>query len=687
MSNLTKIAVPALLLVAAAAVGYHYLTGSPTEPPAPPPPVRVSQPATPTPAPDLQQAAPATAPVAPQQVRESVKTSNAQARLDAPQGVKGRVLQPNGSPAAAVPVFLMENSMNDPINLFLKQKSGETTPPIASGLTAEDGTFALGTPTAGKLYDLRVTSEEYPELNFQQIKVREDEWFDTSDLTLEPGLLVTGRVVDELSKAGIADATVFLQNSNQAYAMVATPGRERGIAVLTGPGGQFEFRNAPRSGLINLSAEATGYASALLQNQQLKPEGANEFALEMARGQPIAGVVVDADGKPCPRVRVTASGLSAKTPQTAETVSLEDGSFAFETLREGPYQLVTNSTQYNETKSPPIMTGDLDVKLVLMQRAFAKLRVLGNNGQPIKAYSLSLKRHFPNNPLGIGNVPEFPDRRVNPSDYPAEFGGHWAAIRGLPNGEYVFQIQDNTHAKTLTPPFRVAESEAPPEVEVVLTLGAAITGLVVDDRGKPLAGATVITDMNNAFAGEGGFFEIFKQFIPEKHSKASVKTDQGGRFRLTKLAFADYMLRVAHPDFCEGLNYDIKLEGEGQQVDVGTITLSRGTVIEGTTTVEGLAAGQIKVTISVPQGEGGVPHVEGGAPPKPQFSTSVISSNEGTFRLLKRVPPGTYKISACRQGGENNPFMILLDMKETERVIQVQPGQDQLRIDFSLGKR
>jgi uncharacterized GH25 family protein len=582
----------------------------------------------------------------------------------------------------------MENSMNDPIKVFLQNKTGTRTPPVSWGKTAADGTFALGVLQAGKSYDLRVVSDQHPEINHQSIKVREEDWFDTGDLALEIGAVVSGRVVEEGSKAGVLDATVFLANSNQAHSIVATPGRERGIAVTTDAQGNFRFENAPKQGLINLVAEATGYASAQLINQPLKPDGGNEFTLEVVRGMPIGGVVVDQDGKPLGNISITASGLSQKTPQTATTTSTGQGTFEFATLREGPYQLITSSPQFAELKSPPVMTGELDVKLVMTQRAFVKLRVLAANKTPVKAYNISLKRFFPNNPLGIGNVPDFADRRITPADYSAEFAGEWAVVRGLTGGEYVFQIQDNTHAKTLSPAFTVVEGGAPPEIEATLTLGAAITGTVLDDRNQPVADAVITTDMNGGFGGDSGFFEIFRSFIPEKHTKSNTRTDAQGRFRLSKLAFADYMVRVSHRDFCEGSAVDVKLETEGQVVDVGVVQLTRGAIVEGVATVGGVPMGQVKITVTVPQPEG-VPAVEA----QPQkvarmpFSASAISDNDGHFVLLKRVPPGSYKVHAARASGDNNPFMTLLDMKETEQRVEISLGQDRLQVNFNLGKR
>lgn len=690
MSSATKIVLP-LLLLAGAAAGAFYLLNSGDAP--------IETPVAPAPAPQEPQpvkpAAPVVteAPTPPPQQPERVAVSNttANSQDDAPQGVRGRVLLPNSAPAADIEVFLMESSMSNAIETYLKNKSGIPTPPVASMRTDKDGLFALGVRRPGKTYDLRVVSQDHPELQHSSIRVREEDWYDTGDLVLELGLVVQGRVVQEVTNAPIANATVYMMPSNTAHEMVVTPGREKGTVVMTDAGGNFRFTNAPRQGLVNLAAEAPGYAYTEKANLPVSAESVNDFTLELATGLPMEGIVVDAQGKGISNVRIVASALSAKTPQSATTTSGSDGRFAFRGLREGPFQVTASAPLYEDRVVNPLMAGDLDVKLVLEQRAWAKLRVLAANGAPVKSFTVALKRHFPNNPLGIGNVPEFRTVAINPGDFPREFGGDWAVIRGLPLGEFVFQIEERNHAKSLSPSFLITPGGEAPEVEARLTLGAMIQGTVVDDRGQPVANANVTTDMNGGFAADaGGFFEIFRSFMPEKHSKAQVKTDAQGRFRLTRLAFADYMIRVAHPDFCEGASLDIKLETEGQVLDVGVVTLQRGAIVEGMTTVGGEVVGQIKVSVTVPQPENApVPSMRDAQAAKPQmmFAASAISDNEGRFRLLKRVPPGTYKIYANREAGSNNPFDKLLDMKETERQLVVMPGQDKVVQNFNLSAR
>jgi uncharacterized GH25 family protein/5-hydroxyisourate hydrolase-like protein (transthyretin family) len=686
VSNVAKIAVP-LLLLAAIGGGVFYFANQ-SDHGTPPVPVTPSQPQPPVEQPPAPVKPAAADPAEPQPAERVKPTSSGNA--DAAQGVRGRVLLPTGGPAARVPVMLIESATNNPIEMFLVNASGRTKPPLVMSQTADDGTFALGLPQAGKAVDLRVVSAEHPEFNQPQIKVAAGDWYNAPDITLSVGLVVYGRVMDSSTKAPITNATVYMASSHQTHTMMATPGRERGTPATTDASGAFRFVNAPKVGLVNLVAEAPGYASTQQLNKQLSAEHPTEVNLELEVGQPIAGVVVDGEGKPIPGAKINATGLSAKTPQSASAATDDDGAFAFPTLRPGPYHLVASSPRFAEVKVPLVLTGETDVKVVMSTKGSVKLRVLAANGAPLKSYRLSLKRNHPGNQMGIGNVMDYADRSVTPADYPADFGREWAVLRGLPSGEFRWQITEGAHAKTLSPPFTIVEGGPPVEVQATLTMGGVLFGTVIDDRGQPVVGATVTTDMNGGIAADTGFLEIFRSMIPEKHTRSSDRTDSQGKFRITKLAFADYMVRAQHPDYCEGTAINLKLEGEGQQVDAGVIQLARGAIVEGVTLVDGMPTGQVKVNLSVPFTAQALPEPQapGSAPNTQQrvlFNAQVLSDGEGRFRLLKRVPPGTYKATASRSG--ENPFEPLMDLKATERQVVVAPGQDVVHLEFTLPKR
>lgn len=52
--------------------------------------------------------------------------------------------------------------------------------------------------------------------------------------------------------------------------------------------------------------------------------------------------------------------------------------------------------------------------------------------------------------------------------------------------------------------------------------------------------------------------------------------------------------------------------------------------------------------------------------------------------MLKRVPPGSYKIHASRQAGNNDIFTPLLHMKATSREMVITAGQQQSMQNFEL---
>jgi uncharacterized GH25 family protein len=686
VSNVAKIAVPLLLLAAAAGGAAYYLHQGAPEVPIEP---KVGAPTDPKPdQPEPVQPAKADPkPTEPAPTR-TVASDTGNTHADAEQGVRGRVLQPNGAPAAGVPVYLLQNMLSDISKIFLISKTGQAPPPLASGATGDDGTFALGLPKLGKGVDLRIVPDAYPEWDRQQMKLLEGEWYDIGDITLEVGLTVQGRVVETHSKAAVPNAAVYMTSTHTSQLVLAAPGRERGNSVTTDQNGSFRFTNAPRIGLVNLLAEAPGYASAQLQNQIVKSDSVNDVTLELEVGQDIAGVVVDTDGKLLPGVAIAAQGHSTKTPQSANVVSDDDGRFHFTSLRPGPYQLMASSPSYSETKMPLVLTGESEVKVVMSTRGTAKLRVLAANDQAVKSYKLTLLRHFPQQPGNVAKVIDWPDRMITPADYRA-WNGEWAAVRGLPAGDFVFQITENNHAKTLSPPFTIVEGGPAVEVIAKLTLGGTITGTVIDDRGQPVADAVVSTDMNGGVLMDSELGRLFQTLMPEKHTKTTTKTDGQGRFRVGRLAFAEYMIRASHPRYCEGTVANIKLESEGQVVDAGVIQLSLGALVEGVTMIGGQPTGQVQVMLSTPMTAETVPQPnERGTPPagaaRTLFNVQAQSDNNGQFRLLKRVPPGTYKATASRPGSGDNPFTKLKDLKESEKQIVIAPGQEQVTITFDL---
>src|SRR5262245_1673064 len=217
------------------------MSAGPAHPPAPPAPAPAPE-KPPQPKPTV---VPEQAEKPPERVPDRVAVTLQATNPDAPQGVQGRVLQPGGSPAANVPVYMLKAMSSNYLEIYLKTKTGGTFPPVASGKTGADGRFSLGVSVSGQSYDLRVVPDDFPELQLSNIKVLDGEWYDAHDLHLEPGVIVQGRITAEDGGAPVANAKVNLKTQNQTSFPMPTPGREHGVPTLSDAGGFFRFTNAP----------------------------------------------------------------------------------------------------------------------------------------------------------------------------------------------------------------------------------------------------------------------------------------------------------------------------------------------------------------------------------------------------------------------------------------------------------
>ena len=107
----------------------------------------------------------------------------------------------------------------------------------------------------------------------------------------------------------------------------------------------------------------------------------------------------------------------------------------------------------------------------------------------------------------------------------------------------------------------------------------------------------------------------------------------------------------------------------------------QGTLIIGTTTVDGVPAGQVKVLVQVRPEPAGQP----GNPSVAAFNAESVSDSQGRYTIPRRLPPGNYQVQATRQ--PENPFGIIIDYEKTRRTFTVLAGQPQMRVDVNVPSR
>jgi hypothetical protein len=203
-----------------------------------------------------------------------------------------------------------------------------------------------------------------------------------------------------------------------------------------------------------------------------------------------------------------------------------------------------------------------------------------------------------------------------------------------------------------------------------MSLGGKLTGRVLDDAGKPVAGVNVQTRAVLPTSPQPLPAPILAEFARMTEpvlTLTSVLTDQDGRFELPRLSFGNYALHVEHPDWCKTVVPRLQIV-EAIAVDVGELKLIRGAVVAGKVTEgERPVAGAIVNLRSADNTE----------------NWETRSTIDGTYSFTQRVPPGAWTILASRPDN-GNPFARLIDMRESTRTLTVAAGQRTADEDFAF---
>ena len=169
-----------------------------------------------------------------------------------------------------------------------------------------------------------------------------------------------------------------------------------------------------------------------------------------------------------------------------------------------------------------------------------------------------------------------------------------ALLKGLaPSSFAVVHARASGYAagQALVPVPSAAEAKGAARIE--LRAGAPVSGLVVDDKGGPIAGAQVAArDVSSPWD------------LPDERDRAT--TDGKGRFTLKAVAAGTYRFAATHADHAPGSSEAVTLDGSSKKEDV-RITLQPG----------GIAAGKV---------------VDAGGAPVP-WATVRIGSARGAMQL------------------------------------------------------
>lgn len=432
------------------------------------------------------------------------------------RAIRGRVLQPDGSPAVGALVRIV-------------QEGGQ----IAT--TDAEGRFALphGQEAAWSVSVTHATGRFPLEAGEQHSVAGIHE---TPTLTLLPVPILAGRVVDEdgrpIPRAFIrvrepreGDSAEDADALAAAVAEVPTHRRQRYRRRLAHIGetivargtaddlGMFRIE-CERAGTFELVAVGDDGVDGTLLETVTKPfpTGTTDIVLRADTGARITGIVVDTHGKPLSNAEVIgawpepagwAGGMSHDNPRPI-TRTDSNGRFVLRGLDEGPVGLVACHSRYRPLYEKDHRTRT-DVKLVLDRGETIEGRVLTPEGEPYVGLALKLVRQKEPKKAGaepasrwremlderrtsmeavIGSAilrSQLNSRLSTHTDHQGNF-----EFSGLDRGRYEVSLQRSmvSVGDPLFPKTVVASNAAPLVIKTQVAL--SVSGSVVDQDGKPI---------------------------------------------------------------------------------------------------------------------------------------------------------------------------------------------------------
>ena len=460
----------------------------------------------------------------------------------------------------------------------------------------------------------------------------------TADLQLQPGATIGGVVVDALTRRPVAGARIAIADS---------PGSGIGASEPAGSARSDAKGRFSAAGLLpgdyEVRAAKAGYLPATLPRVAASARSAGAAAVALVPAASIAGRVVDAQGKPIAgatvslepgrgaRGRFGPGGTGFRAPRgETSTRTGPDGVFRLDGLAAIPsgVPLTASRAGFAPAERPGVtlkagqaLTG---VVLVLPAGLAVKGRVVDEEAQPVAGAEIRVAPSEGRGPARffrrvLGGAP--PPNAVTGAD-------GWFTVAGLAAGSWdVTATHDGFSPKT-APALPAPAKQPTGWPAIVLSRGAAVSGVVRDDQGAPVAGAMV------SLFGEGA-------------DPSPTSTDAAGAFRVGDLAKGrPLMLTASAPGFAFS-SRSVTPPAENVALVLGKSGTIRGKVVDGATGAP-ITAFSVAATPAARGrrgfGGGGGPAAFGGsgAPSQAQFA------EDGSFEVS--VAPGSWTVRASADG-------------------------------------
>jgi hypothetical protein len=205
-----------------------------------------------------------------------------------------------------------------------------------------------------------------------------------ANVRLEPGVTVSGRVVDPQGK-GIANAEAqILVRAGNYSSLLGQP-------VRADADGRYEMKSLPAGRRYDVYVSAKGFGrekvNADLTDVSTNSVGARALQLDevelLVADQRIAGVVVDADGKPVAQAYV---GMYGSRQPSSDIQTDSKGRFTFSNVCAGPVQVSANDQHGEGYAGLRAQAGDTNITIHLRPSSSGSVRaapIIKLNGKPL----------------------------------------------------------------------------------------------------------------------------------------------------------------------------------------------------------------------------------------------------------------------------------------------------------------
>ncbi|MHC4959711.1 MAG: carboxypeptidase regulatory-like domain-containing protein [Planctomycetota bacterium] len=407
-------------------------------------------------------------------------------------GVSGVVLRPDGQPATGAHVRrrFAARGFNSMI--------GGTEP---SAFTDAQGRFDLRGFRQGTDLELVATHRAFGASKAIKAKAGTD-----TDVTLRLAAPVSlgGAVVDE---EGQPVANVKIRASLKAKGRRGAFGADAIAPGLTDALGRFTIRNVG-VGEMNVSFTHDDYETVQVTHAVDGSQPTVDLgSTTMRRGNGIAGVVVDSEGRPRAGVVVNATwggtggGFEPSRTQRTWGGATTDalGRFAMYGLRDGPYRLMLGRGDLYADR-PLVRTGTVDVRLVALSGATLQGRVVAA-GLPVEG--AFVQAHVTGVDRKRQNWFDSLDGSRTDKD------GRFALRRLPPKGAFTLMIRHTSYKTTWLEGITAAHDGR----TFALDAGITLAGVVAEPDGTPVGNANVAVHIDGkqakwARTGADGRFEF-----------------------------------------------------------------------------------------------------------------------------------------------------------------------------------